>query len=81
MLTLMSLRISISLQAFTVYMETHCGLKFHFGQNGQSEILMRVKFNLPEFMWTLPKNWQLQPKWNFKPVWGHFEFQVNVLQD
>ena len=43
----------ISLRAFTVYMETHCGLKFHFGQIDWSEICTEVSFTTPEVMWML----------------------------
>ena len=43
----------ISLRAFTVYMETHCGLKFHFDQFDRSEICTEVSFTTPEVMSTL----------------------------
>ena len=49
----MILRNFISPRAFAVYMETHCGLKFHFGLIDQSEICTEVSFTLPEVMWTL----------------------------
>ena len=49
----MILRKFISLRAFTVYMETHCGLKFHFGQFDQSEICIKLSFTTTEVMWTL----------------------------
>ena len=42
-LTLMILRNSISLRAFSVYMENYRRLKFHFGQNDQIGIQARVK--------------------------------------
>ena len=49
----MILRNFISLLAFNVCIETHCGLKFHFGQFGRSEICTEVSFTQPEVMWTL----------------------------
>ena len=49
----MILRNFISLRAFTVYMKTHCGLKFHFGQFDRGEICTEVNFTAPEVMWTL----------------------------
>ena len=49
----MILRNFISLRAFTVYMETHCGLKFHFSQFDRSEICTEVSFTTPKVMWTL----------------------------
>ena len=42
----------ISQRAFTVYMEIHCGLKFHFGQIDRSEIYTEVRFTSPELMWS-----------------------------
>ena len=46
----MILRNFISLRTFTVYMETHCGLKFHFDQFDRSEICTEVSFTTPEVM-------------------------------
>ena len=43
----------ISLRAFTVYMETHCGLKCHFSQFDRSEISTEVSFTTPKVMGTL----------------------------
>ena len=50
---LMILRNFISLRVFFVYMKTHCGLKFHFGQFEWSEICTKVSFAPPEVMWML----------------------------
>ena len=44
----MILRNFISLRTF--YMETHCGLKFHFDQFDRSEICTEVSFTTPEVM-------------------------------
>ena len=41
--TLKILRNFILRRAFTVYMKTHCGLKFHFGQFDRGEISTEVK--------------------------------------
>ena len=50
---LMILRNFISLRVFFVYMKTHCGLKFHFGQFEWIEICTKVSFTPPEVMWML----------------------------
>ena len=44
----MIMRNFVSLRAFTVYMKTRCGLKFHFGQFCQGEICTEVSFTTPE---------------------------------
>ena len=53
----MSLHNSISPWAFPVYGKTHCGLKFHLGQNDQSQIQTAVKLTSTQFMWMRSKNW------------------------
>ena len=51
--TLKILRNFILRRTFTVYMKTHCSLKFHFGQFDRGEISTEGSFTLPEVMWTL----------------------------
>ena len=52
----MSLRNSISLRGFTVYMETRGCLKFPFGRNYRSELQTDVKFTPENISEELKKN-------------------------